>query len=373
MAILLNIVLFLCKFIIGTISGSMAITADAWNNILDAGNATIALLGIKIARCGKGERHPFGHGRMEWMVSLFSSMVVMLAGYELLKTSWKSVRNPKDVTVSFVVFLILIVSIVIKLYMYTYYRKEAKSNDSESMKAMSVDSLCDCIATGAVLVSTILNAAFGWKIDGWCGMIVSIFIIYTGYSSISETGKRIVGKAPDKELIDQIEAIVKQHGVVENIQEMTIHDYGVGRFMVAMEIEVYEQENYALIKAIPEDISYELYQQLGCDSVIQMSYLLKDENEKQIYFEIVEKIKKIDEAILVQNFRIVQAEKYKVIHVDISLPMKLEKKENEIRKIIEDKVCKVNEEYKAMIKFKIMHNYRVNSKINMNRKTKVSI
>ncbi|URZ00285.1 cation diffusion facilitator family transporter [Clostridium felsineum] len=372
MPILLNIILFLCKFIIGTISGSMAITADAWNNILDAGNSTIALLGIKIARYGKGEKHPFGHGRMEWMVSLFSSMVVMLAGYELLKTSWKSVRNPKNITVSLVVFLILIISIVIKLYMYAYYRKVAKSSDSESMKAMSVDSLCDSLATGAVLVSTIANAAFGWKIDGWCGMVVSVFIIYTGYSSISETGKRIVGKTPDKELIDKIEMLVKQYGVIENIQEMTIHDYGVGKFMVAMEIGVYEQEDSELIKGIPEDISYALYEKLGCDSVIQISYLLEDENERQIYFGSVEEIKKIDEAIQVENFRIVQAQKHKVIHVDISLPMRLEKRENEIRKIIENKICKVGKEYKAMIKFKIMPNYQGTRKININRKMKVS-
>lgn len=289
MAIILNLVLFLGKFLIGTISGSMAITADAWNNLLDAGNAVIALIGVKIAGCGKGEKHPLGHGRMEWMVSLFSSMAVMFAGYELVQTSWKSVRNPKDVTVSFAVFLILIVSIMVKLYMYNYYRKAANREDSETMKAMSVDSLCDSIATGTVLVSTIANAAFGWRMDGWCGMIVSVFIIYTGYSSIKETGKRIVGKAPDKELVDQVEKIVKQYRVIENIQEMTVHDYGVGRFMVAMKIEVSEQENSAFIKYIPEDISHALYQQLGCDSMIQMNYLVRDKNEKQIYSAIVEK------------------------------------------------------------------------------------
>lgn len=185
----------------------MAITADAWNNILDAENATIALLGVKIAKYGEGEKHPFGHGRIEWMVSLFSSIVIMFAGYELVKTSWNSVKNPKGVTVSFVVFFILIISIIVKMYMYTYYRKVAEKNDSEAMKAMSFDSLCDSIATGAVLISTIVNAVFGWKIDGWCGIVVSIFIIYTGYSSISETSKRIVGEAPDKELIQKIKKI----------------------------------------------------------------------------------------------------------------------------------------------------------------------
>jgi len=363
MAILFNIVLFIGKFLIGNISGSMAITADAWNNVLDAGNATIALFGIKIAACGKGEKHPLGHGRMEWMVSLFCAMIVMLAGYELVQTSWESIRNPKSVTVSFVVFLILIVSIMVKLYMYIYYRREAKRKDSEAMKAMSVDSLCDSIATGTVLFSTIVNATFGWKIDGWCGMIVSIFIIYTGYSSIKETSKRIVGKAPNQELVDQVEMIVKQYSVIENIQEMTFHDYGVGRFMVAMKIEVYEQENSAFIKCIPEEISHALYQQLGCDSMIQMNYLVKDENEKQIYCEIIQEIKQIDEIILVQNFRIVQADKYKVIHVDISLPVKLEKKENEIREMLEDKICKVHQEYRIMIKFKIMHNHRMARKI----------
>ncbi|MFA9375650.1 MAG: cation diffusion facilitator family transporter [Lachnotalea sp.] len=368
MGILLNIVLFLGKFLIGNISGSMAITADAWNNVLDAGNATIALLGIKIAGCGKGEKHPFGHGRMEWMVSLFSSMIVILAGYELLQISWESIRNPKDVTVSFVVLLILIASIIVKLYMFIHYKNSAKKKDSETMKAMSVDSLCDSIATATVLFSTIVNAAFGWRIDGWCGMIVSVFIIYTGYSSIKETSRRIVGRAPDQELVDKVEMIVKQYEVIQNIQEMTIHDYGIGRFMVVMKIEVYKQENSALIKYIPEDISHILYQQLGCDSMIQMNYLVKDENEKQIYSEIVEEIKKIDEVIPVQNFRIVQAEKYKIIHVDISLPIKLEKREDEIRKMIEDRICKVNQEYVIVIKFKIMHNHRMDRKIKIKSK-----
>ena len=133
--------------------------------------------------------------------------------------------------------------------------------------------------------------------------------------------------------------------------------------MVAMKIEVSEQENFALIKCIPEDISYALYQELGCDSMIQMNYLIRDENEERIYSTIVEKIKKIDETIPVQNFRIVQGEKYKVIHVDICLPMKLEKRENEIREIIEDTLYKMNQEYEIMIKFKIMHNHRVDRKI----------
>ncbi len=358
MAIILNVIMFLSKFLIGNISGSMAITADAWNNILDAGNAAIALLGIKIAGCGKGDKHPFGHGRMEWMVSLFSSMVVMLAGYELVQTSWESIRNPKDIRVNVVVFLILIVSILVKSYMYIYYKKAGKKKDSEAMKAMSLDSLCDSIATGTVLFSTIVNVVFGWRIDGWCGMIVSVFIIYTGYSSIRQTSKRIVGKAPDKELIVQVEKIVKQYKVIETIQDMTVHDYGVGKFMVAMKIEVNEPENAALTKCIPEGISHALYQQLGCDSMIQMNYLIKDENENQIYSEIVEEINKIDETILIKNFRIVQAETYKVIHVDISLPMKLEKRENEIKKRIEDRIDSMNQEYRIIIKFKIMRNHQ---------------
>jgi len=358
MAIILNVIMFLCKFLIGNISGSMAIMADGWNNILDAGNAAIALLGIKIAGCGKGDKHPFGHGRMEWMVSLFSSMVVMLAGYELVQTSWESIRNPKDIRVNVVVFLILIVSIIVKSYMYIYYKKAGKKKDSEAMKAMSLDSLCDSIATGTVLFSTIVNVAFGWRIDGWCGMIVSVFIIYTGYSSIRQTSKRIVGKAPDKELIVQVEKIVKQYKVIETIQDMTVHDYGVGKFMVAMKVEVYEPENAALTKCIPEGISHALYQQLGCDSMIQMNYLIKDKNENQIYSEIVEEINKIDETIRIKNFRIVQAETYKVIHVDISLPMKLEKRENEIKKCIEDRIGSMNQEYRIIIKFKIMHNHQ---------------
>ncbi len=358
MAIILNVIMFLCKFLIGNISGSMAITADAWNNILDAGNAAIALLGIKIAGCGKGDKHPFGHGRMEWMVSLFSSMVVMLAGYELVQTSWENIKDPKDLRVNFVVFLILIVSILVKSYMFIYYRKAGKKKDSEAIKAMSADSLCDSIATATVLFSTIVNTVFGWRIDGWCGMIVSVFIIYTGYSTIKETSKRIVGKAPDKELIVQVEKIVKQFEVIESIQDMTVHDYGVGRFMVAMKIEAYEPENSVFTKCIPEGISHALYQQLGCDSMIQMNYLIKDENENQIYSKIVEEINKIDGSILIKNFRIVQAETYKVIHVDISLPMKLEKRENEIKKRIEERIGSMNQEYRIIIRFKIMRNHR---------------
>lgn len=194
--ICLNILLFLGKLVAGTVSGSIAITADAFNNLSDAGSSVVTLIGFRLAGQKPDRHHPFGHGRVEYLSGLAVSVVILLMGFELGKTSFEKILSPAPVEFSLLPVIILPVSILVKGWMYLFNRKLGKKLDSAAMMATAADSLSDMVSTGVVLLGTLIGHFFNIQLDGWLGILVAVFILYTGYNSMKDTIDPLLGRAP---------------------------------------------------------------------------------------------------------------------------------------------------------------------------------
>ena len=220
-----NLLLFALKLLAGTLSGSIAITADAFNNLSDAGASIVTLLGFKLAGQKPDPEHPFGHGRLEYISGLIVSMVILLMGIELAKSAVEKILHPEAVEFTLLTGGILLASILVKLYMYLYNRAVGKKIGSAAMEATAMDSLSDCAATAAVLAAL--------QIDGWCGIVVAALVLWAGIQAARDTISPLLGQPPAPEFVQRIEEIVLSSPVVQGIHDLIVHDYGPGRVMIS--------------------------------------------------------------------------------------------------------------------------------------------
>lgn len=348
--IVLNLFLCTAKIVIGLLSHSVSISADGFNNLSDAGTNLVSLLGFKIARYGGGSTHPFGHGRIEWIMGIFASIAVLLMGIKLAGTSVDAISNPQEQIFSVGVVIVLALSIIVKFYMYYYNKQFAKITDSETLKATATDCVSDSIATIAVLVSTIISHFTQFEIDGYCGVLVSIFIIFAGVKSLWEVLGRIMGKAADEETKDVILKMVEAHPEIIAVHNLMLHDYGFGYFVVSMHAEGYKKDSGQLYIAINQ-ISYELYKKFHCDCFIQIDYILHDESLTHTIMEQINSIlKKYSNEIKVDNFRLIENGSCINIAFDMIYPAELQKREEEIRKDITERIEFQDSKYHTVIK-----------------------
>ena len=348
--ILLNLFLCTAKIVIGLLSRSVAISADGFNNLSDAGTNLVSLLGFKIARYGGGSTHPFGHGRIEWIMGIFVSIAVLLMGIKLAGTSVDAIANPQEPMFNTAVVIVLVLSVLVKIYMYYYNRQFAKITDSETLKATAADCISDSIATIAVLASAIVSHLTVFEIDGYCGVLVSVFIMFAGVKSLWEVLGRIMGKAADADTKDIILKMVKSHSEIIAVHNLMLHDYGFGYFVVSMRVEGCRKDSEQLYIGINQ-ISYELFQKFHCDCFIQIDYLLEDkELTNNITEQIYTVMKKYSDAIRIDNFRLIENGSYINVAFDMVYPAELQKREEEIYKDIRDRLELKNPKYRIIIK-----------------------
>ena len=277
--IFLNVLLFAGKYIAGTLAGSIAVTADAFNNLSDAGSSVITLLGFRMASKKPDPDHPFGHGRIEYLSGLAVSLIIIVVGVQLGLESIDKIRSPEEIDASLLPMLILVASICVKGYMFFYNRAVGRKINSPGMSATATDSLSDCIATLVVLISMLVARFTGVNIDGWSGAVVAVFIIYSGFSAARDTLSPLLGSAPDPELVKRIVDIVMAHPEVLNVHDLVVHDYGPGRLMVSLHAEVPgDGDIYELHDAI-DTAEYELQRELGCSAVIHMDPVSTDDSK----------------------------------------------------------------------------------------------
>lgn len=348
--ILLNLFLCMTKISIGLFSHSVAISADGFNNLSDAGTNLVSLLGFQIARYGGGSTHPFGHGRIEWIMGIFASVAVLIIGIKLAGTSINAIANPQEQIFSAAVVIVLILSILIKVYMYSYNKQFAKISDSETLKATATDCISDSIATTSVFISTVVSHITHLEIDGYCGVMVSIFIIFAGIKSLWEVLERIMGKAADIDTKDTILQIVGLHPEIISVHNLMLHDYGFGYFVVSMRAEGFKKDSEQLYIAINQ-ISYELYKKFHCDCFIQIDYLLHDEDLTHTIMEQINSVlKEYSNEIKVDNFRLIENGSCINIAFDMVYPAELQKREEEICKDITERIELQNPKYHIVIK-----------------------
>lgn len=319
--ILLNVLLFAGKFIAGTLSKSISITADAFNNLSDAGSSFVTLIGFKLAGAKPDPEHPFGHGRIEYVSGLVVSGAILLMAFELIKDSIDKIIHPQAVDFSALAAGILVVSILVKIYMYLYNSSISKKIDSAAMKATATDSLSDTMATTVVLIASIVGHYTGLKIDGYCGVLVGLFIFYAGFSAAKETLDPLLGQPPEEEFVEQIEEIVMSYELVQGIHDLVVHDYGPGRVMISLHAEVPAEEDILEIHDMIDVIENDLADKLNCEAVIHMDPLVtKDERVNELKRIIREVVDSLEGDVSMHDFRTVIGPTHTNMMFDVVLP-----------------------------------------------------
>ncbi|MBQ3236866.1 MAG: cation transporter [Oscillospiraceae bacterium] len=350
LGIAINILLFGGKFMAGAISGSVAVTADAFNNLSDAGSSAISLIGFRLASQKPDPHHPFGHGRFEYIASLIISMVIILMGFELGKDSVGKIVAPVDVEYSALTFAILGISIFAKFYMFLYNRSIGKKIDSSTLKATATDSISDTVSTFAVLVSAVLCEAFDIMIDGWVGLVVAGFIMFAGISSAKETIDSLLGTAPDEEFCKKVQDIVLSHDGMIGIHDMIVHNYGPGRVFISLHAEVPSDGNFVDIHDTIDNIEHDIMNETGCLATIHMDPVdVRDEETAKMRAKVAEIIKETDEKISFHDFRMVSGPTHTNVIFDIVVPHDYKLSDGEIAKLIADKIHAHDEKYFAVI------------------------
>ena len=348
--ILLNLLLFAGKFFAGWLSGSIAITADAFNNLSDAGSSLVTLLGFQLAGQKPDPHHPFGHGRMEYLSGLAVAMFILFMGFELGKSSLSKILHPQSVDSSPLVIAILCVSIAVKLYMAFYNRSIGKKIDSAAMEATAADSLSDSLATSAVLLATLVAHFTGLLIDGWCGLLVAVFILWSGFNAAKDTINPLLGTPPTKELVESIEALVLSYPDVLGIHDLLVHDYGPGRRMVSLHAEVDAGGDILFLHDEIDNIERHLQSELHCQAVIHMDPVVTDDKE---VFDVKQSVTKlvhaIAPAITLHDFRMVTGPTHTNDIFDVVVPVSYPLSDEALVQAIREKVQTLDGNYFAVV------------------------
>ena len=348
--IALNLLLFAGKIIAGTISGSVAVTADAFNNLSDAGSSIISLIGFRLASQKPDPHHPFGHGRFEYIASLIISIIIVLMGFELGKSSFEKIVAPQAVEYSAVTFAVLGVSVLVKLYMFFYNNSVGKKIDSATMRATAMDSISDAVSTGAVLISAVIAMFTNLALDGWMGLVVAAFIMVTGFKSAKETIDSLLGTPPSPEFVKQIEDMALQYDDIIGVHDMIVHNYGPGRTFVSLHAEVPSDGDIVAIHDTVDNAEREIAKELGCLVTIHMDPVdVHDEHTAQLREKVSEIIKQINPDITFHDFRVVSGPTHTNLIFDIVSPMDCGLSDQELADTIADKIHQCNESYFAVI------------------------
>lgn len=352
----LNICLFIGKYLVGVLSGSIAIMADAFNNLSDAGSSLITLIGFKFAGMKPDAEHPFGHGRIEYISGLAVSAAIILMGVELAKSSVSKILNPTPVEMNALAIVILVVSVCVKFYMCSYNRFVGRQIDSAAMKATATDSLSDAVATSVVLLAMLVLKFTGVNVDGWCGAMVALFILYAGYSAAKDTLSPLLGQPPEEELINQIRDIALSHSEIVGIHDLVVHDYGPGRLMISFHGEVPGDGNIFELHDVIDQAEKELKEKLGCDAVIHMDPIATNDDEvKSVRQCVAELVKEINGDLSIHDFRMVKGPTHTNLIFDVVVPFQLKLSDREVAEEITRRVREKWENYYAVIE--IDHSY----------------
>ena len=346
----LNILLYLGKFFAGTLAGSIAITADAFNNLSDAGSSFVTMLGFQLAGQKPDSDHPFGHGRIEYLSGLGVSLLILLMGFELAKSSLEKILHPQPVEFDLLVLAILAVSIAVKLYMFFYNHRLGKKLNSSAMLATATDSLSDTVATTAVLVATLVGHFSGLMIDGWAGILVALFILWSGFNAARDTINPLLGTPPTHEFVEEIRDLVMAHPAIIGIHDLIVHDYGPGRVMISLHAEVSAAGNVLDIHDEIDNVEKELQEKLGCHAVIHMDPIVIDDGVTADTRKRVQALVHcIDDQISIHDFRMVVGPTHTNVIFDAVVPFGFHLADDEVAKKIQDAVRALDGNYYAVV------------------------
>ncbi|MBR2667116.1 MAG: cation transporter [Oscillospiraceae bacterium] len=317
----LNLLLFVLKLTAGLVSGSVAVLADAFNNLSDAGSALVTLAAFRVAGRRPDAEHPYGHGRMEYVAGLVVSLLILLVGVELLRTSVGRIRTPEPVAWSAALLACLAISIIVKLGMFIYNRRLARRICSAALRAVARDSLADAVSTVVVLLGAVAARVGGWQIDGWLGLVVSLFILYTGLSSLQETLRPLLGAPPDPVVTERIRNFVCGCDGVCGMHDLVVHDYGPGRKMLSLHVEVPETMTLTDAHDLVDRLEDDLARQFHCQAVIHVDPLAVDDPRVTALRDaMADGLRSWDPRLTLHDFRLVEGREHIKAVFDVLAP-----------------------------------------------------
>lgn len=348
--IILNALLSAAKITVGVLTGAISIIADGVNNVTDAGSSVITLFGFRLAAKPTDPKHPFGHGRMEYISGLIVSVLILAVGAELAISSVETLISPVDVKINVVSMAVLGASVAVKLYMSLYNYAVAKKISSAAMKATGADSISDAVSTTAVLVCAIIAYFSEVSLDGYVGLLVSAFIIFSGVKSMIEIVNLLIGTAPEPELIDEIAEFVKQYPAVRGIHDLVVHNYGVGRTMITLHAEVDAKSDIMEAHDCIDNIEQDLGKKFGCTAVIHMDPVVTDDPKLDLIRNSAENIvKSLNPDFSIHDFRMNEGSTHTNVIFDLVLTHDTLKDATEIVKIVANGVEALDPNYNCVI------------------------
>lgn len=348
--IVVNLILAIIKYIAGILSGSISVTADAINNLSDAGSSIISLIGVKLSAMPADKDHPYGHGRVEYISALGVSFFVLLMGIELFKSSVDKVVNPAPVKFNWVALIILLVSILMKLWLGYFNKKLGEKINSAPMIAVMKDSFSDCLATSVALVAIIVSAFSDISIDGYLGIIVAGFIFLAGFNILKDTMADLLGKPADKEFTEQIEKKIMSYDKIVGVHDMIVHDYGPGRRFASAHAEVSSRDDIMEIHDIIDLAERDIFNEFGLVISIHTDPIVTDDERINALKDMTKGIvQEISNEMSIHDFRVVDGPTHTNLIFDLIVPHKYHLSNNQIIQIIEDKLSKIDERYFVVI------------------------
>ena len=337
--IFLNLLLSAGKMIAGVLTGSIAITADAFNNLTDAGSSVVTLVGFRMAGKQADDDHPFGHGRIEYLSGLAVSVVILLVGLELAKSSVEKIIHPEPVEFSWLSAGILAAAICVKLWMSYFNRSLSRRIGSAAMAATATDSLSDAVATSAVLLSSLIGRFTSVNVDAWAGILVAVFILRAGWGAAKDTLNPLLGQSPDPELVREIEQTILAHPQVVGIHDLIIHDYGPGRSMMSLHAEVPAGSDIMEVHDEIDAIERELKAKYHIEASIHMDPIVTgDETISKARQMVLDLVREVDPAMTIHDFRMTSGPKHRNLIFDVVVPYSVKRSDDEVRQEIERKI-----------------------------------
>lgn len=350
--IILNILLSVGKFLAGLLSHSVAVTADAFNNLSDAASSLVTLAGFKMAGRRPDSGHPFGHGRMEYIAGLIVSFLILMMAVELARTSVGKILHPQEISTGTPVLVILAVSIAVKLYMCAYNGIIGKRLASATLLAAARDSLSDSVATGVVLLTALLERFAGIQADGVSGLLVSLFVAAAGIGAAKETIDPLLGQTPDPEFVQRVREIILSYrgrGIL-GVHDLVVHDYGPGRVMLSAHVEVPAGGSMVKLHNVIDVIEHRLKSELHCEAVIHMDPV-EEESEKvrSLRAQVEEIMGRMDGEIRFHDFRVVEGRAHTNVIFDVVVPYDYEWSDEQVQEFLEQEIKKLSPRYRTVI------------------------
>lgn len=345
-----NVVLAVGKIVIGVLFGFISVLADGLNNLSDCGSSVVSLVSFKLSSKPADKEHPYGHERIEYISSMVVAFIILIIAFELVVEAVGKIISPGSIEFSFVVIAVLIISIVVKAGMFAFYKIMAKKINSDILKATATDSITDCVSTTAVLISIIISKFTGFNIDAYISILVAIFIAWSGIKILKETTSKLIGQAPDKELVDSIKSRILSHSEVLGIHDLNVYCYGPNKYFASVHIEVDSSVNVLISHELVDEIEREFATESNIILTGHLDPIVTNDEEVNLMREKVGVIvKKLNENFSMHDFRMVKGPTFTNIIFEVAIPFNTKLTSNEIIKLLKEEISKIDKKYRPVI------------------------